>query len=67
MVAIVALFIFFGFSMEKYSEFGKVKQKPVWKVNPKQFIALAGSKPASMAPIRHNPIKRFSKIQSSLK
>lgn len=42
LVAIVALFIFFGFSMEKYSEFGKVKQKPVWKVNPKQFIALVG-------------------------
>lgn len=42
LITIVALFVFFGFSMEKYSEFGKVKQRPVWKVNPKQFIALAG-------------------------
>lgn len=42
LVVIAALFILFGFQTEKVSENGRVKTKPVWKLNAKQLIALAG-------------------------
>ncbi|MBQ3153666.1 MAG: prohibitin family protein [Clostridia bacterium] len=41
-IIIAALFIAFGFKTEKYSENGRVKVRPIWKLNGKQFIALAG-------------------------
>ena len=42
LASILALFVAFGFTKEKVSEFGKVKETLTWKTNPKQFIALAG-------------------------
>ena len=42
LASILVMFVIFGFSKEKVSEFGKVKETLTWKTNPKQFIALAG-------------------------
>lgn len=42
LVIIAALFILFGFKTEKISDNGRVKLRPVWKINSKQFISLAG-------------------------
>lgn len=42
LIVTAALFVLLGFRSEKFSENGKVKLRPVWKCNCKQFFALCG-------------------------
>lgn len=42
LIVTAALFILLGFRSEKYSENGRVKLRPTWKCNRKQFFALCG-------------------------